>query len=562
MRNLSRPLTGALLLATAASTITGCTGQLPGSFRLAQQEQTFSSTQDINTKIDLLWVVDNSASMDVAQEKLRAGMTGFAQKYMKPTWDIRIAVITTDTYMADPGFTNYLNTVIPGTTGWKSNYIYSRIATFVNPSWNPTLVNLTTGKFDSGLKYGELVPLWGSTFGQLLAGNHDGPITALCNEALPYFLNGVSQCAIRDDQNAYNGAANCLSPGGGQTSVTQCVNTVENDTVRSGKPIVSTMIPSTYTGSTAAWRQQLLENFMINVSTGSAGQGSERGLGSLLRMLGDNEGTASAFFRKDSLRGIIFISDEDDQTMIIPDPVPAGFKPQSYYACDQASLVAMNGSAPITGANGVCCVGAGCTYGAEGTSCAAKTVDGYTYNISVCARPDKLVPVADVKTQLDNFFLTLDGPAATATNYFVTSIVALTGQAIQDLQAARGVEDVAVGAIKTHAVDRGDRYLELGNLVGNGSLAMNIAATDYSPLLDAIGQSIIDKKSTFVLGRAPTGEEDMIVSILHADGSVTVIPADKYVINGKSLIITDSDLILNLAASDKIVINYQPKTVF
>jgi hypothetical protein len=546
-----------LAIATAA---TGCTGQLPGSFRLAQQEQAFSSQQEINTKIDLLWVVDNSASMDVSQEKLRAGFAGFASRYMKPTWDIRAAVITTDTYMANPAFAGYLTRTIGGTVGWRSNHIFSRLPTWVNPTWNPNLVNLSTGRFDSGVRYGELVPVWGPFFGRLLPGNHDGPIPALCSELMPYFLNGVTRCNIRDDQNSYNGPSKCLNPdtGAGETSISQCVNTVENDTVRSGRAIIETMPPAGTPGD-AAWTQKLAEDFMLNVTTGSAGQGSERGLGSLLQLLADNEGSATAFFRPGSTRGIVFVSDEEDQTMALPGSPPADFKPQSYYRCDLASLVALNGAGPVAS---YCCSGGGCAYGSEGTSCSPKTIDGFTYTVSVCPREDLLVPVADVKTELDTFFRTLDGADAEASpNYFVVSIVPLTGAAIQAMQAARTVEDTAVGGLLTQAVDRGDRYLELGNLVGNGSLAMNIADSDYSPILDSIGRAIIEKKATFTLARAPTGEEDMIVWIRHADGTSTVVPPSKYVISGKQLIITDLDFVLTFSATDAIVINYQPKSV-
>jgi hypothetical protein len=91
---------------------------------------------------------------------------------------------------------------------------------------------------------------------------------------------------------------------------------------------------------------------------------------------------------------------------------------------------------------------------------------------------------------------------------------------------------------------------------------MNIAEEDYSPILDAIGRSIVERKSTFTLTRAPTSVEDMIVKVIHANGTETVITADKFVINGKSLVITDTDFILSLAATDRMVINYQPKTVF
>src|SRR6478672_3179624 len=101
-------ITASIALVSSASGLTGCTGQLPGSFRYSQQEQAFTSELSINTKIDLLWVVDNSSSMDIAQSKLRNGFATFAAKYMKPTWDIHVAVITTDSYLADPAWQSYL----------------------------------------------------------------------------------------------------------------------------------------------------------------------------------------------------------------------------------------------------------------------------------------------------------------------------------------------------------------------------------------------------------------------------------------------------------------------
>ncbi|MCM2278511.1 MAG: hypothetical protein NDJ89_10595 [Oligoflexia bacterium] len=554
-------------LSTAALAIglSACTAYVPGSFRLAQQEQKFSSQLKVNTKIDLLWVVDNSSSMDVSQEKLRNGFSGFARKYMQPTWDIRVAVITTDTYLANPSFSNYLNRTIPGTTGWTSPYVNSRLASFANPASNPSLVNLSTGRFDAGVRYRDLVPAWGPDFSKLLPGNHDGPIAGFCFEALPYFLLGVTQCPVRDVAGAPTGAARCLRPESGDSSISQCVNTTQNDTIHSGRAVISTMPSGKLSeAELTAWTNRLVDDFMINVTTGSVGHGSERGLGSMLQLLDDNETSESAFFRPDSLRGIVFVSDEDDQTLSLDASPAADFNPYSSYRCDQASLVALNGAAPVTGSNGFCCSNPSnnCRFGAEGTSCAAKTVDGFTYTLSVCPREDKLMPVSEVKSRLDSFFAQLDGGTADTGSYFVVSIVAATGEAIQSLQASRDHDDTVAGGFHTFAVDRGDRYIELGNLVGNGSLTLNIADPDYSPILDAIGAAIIAKKSTFYLDRAPTGSEDMLIKVLHADGTSTVIPADKYVISGKTIVITDQNLVLSLAATDQISINYQPKTVY
>jgi len=560
----------------------GCTEQLPGSFRLQQQTETFSSQQEVNTQIDLLWVVDNSASMDVSQEKLRKGFRSFAEKYMQPTWDIRVAVITTDTYLAQGSFQNWIGKVIPGTTGWQSTYIGTKSVPFANPDWsrwpsgrsdrNATLYNSSNGRFDSGIRYGELIPAWGPNWSRLLTGLHDGPTPALCNELLPHFLHGFANCSVRDEApggiTTYRTAERCLEPdeNSGESGTSQCVNTLQNDTVRSGRAIIETL-PSSGISADIAWTESLLRDFRINVSTGTAGQGSERGLGSLLQLLQDNETSETAFFRKGSLRGIIFVSDEDDQTLVVPESPDAGFSPRTGYLCDEASLLSLNGGNPvINGAGGICCSNPanGCAYGSSGTSCPSKTVDGLTYNLSVCADPAQLRQVVDIKNEIDSFFRSLDGQAdsSASPNWFTAAIVPTSATSIQALQAARSQDDTAAGSIHTFAVDRGDRYLELVSLVGEGSLELDIAQVDYAPVLEEIGHSIIEKKSTFTLDRAPTAEEDMMVTILHEDGSERVIDPDDYEIEEKNLIITREELVLGLAKGDRISINYQPKTLY
>jgi hypothetical protein len=543
----------------------GCTGQIASSFRLKQQEQSFNSQQEINTKIDLLWVIDNSSSMDVSQEKLRKGFSGFAKKYMQPTWDIQVAVITTDTYLAHSAFSSYLASTLTGTTGWKSPYVFSRLSQWTNPTSNSSLVNLTTGKFDQGVTYRDLSPNWGPLFARLLPGYHDGPITAFCFEGMPYFLKGVANCKLRSEQaEADRGTAKCLNPGSGESSLSQCVNTTQNDTVRSGKAILTTLPPAGVAAD-AAWSDQLINDFMINVTTGSAGHGSERGLASVLQLLQDNESTSTAFFRKGSLRGVIFVTDEEDQSFDMTlTAQTTGVTPWHFYQCDLPGLLSLNPSSTssITGTNGLCCSTASknCRHGALGTSCPSKVVDGVTYTPSICPNAESLIPVKTVKTQLDDFFKTLD--ATDTPNYFVTSIVPTTADAIQSLQSSRNTEDAQVGTTKTFAVDRGDRYLELGELVGNGSLSMNIAEEDYSPILEAIGRAIISKKGTFTLDRAPTNSEEMTLSISHADGTSTVIPSSSFTIDSKSIVITDQSMILGFRHDDKIVINYQPKTLY
>lgn len=538
VQNILQSGTGWALITLALSS--ACTQQLGGTFRYQQQEETFTTSEDVNTKIDLLWVVDNSASMDVAQSKLRNGFSTFADKYMQPTWDIRVAVITTDTYLADSAFSSYLNTTIPGSAGWTSTH-----------------QGIT---YPSGVKYGDLIPDWDSNYSRLLDGVHDGPIAATCFELQPYFFKGLSDCKIRD-AGTQTGPSKCITPDVGQTSITQCVNTTNNNTVRSGKAIINT---SPGGGSIpAGWTQQLVKDFIVNITKGSSGHGSERGLASVLQLLEDNESTGTKFFRQGSVRGIIFVSDEEDQSLAIPSSPPAGFGPYTGYECDQNGLLAMNPQAKILGSGGTpgyCCSGATCTFKPRSGGCPSKTVDGHTYTPSLCLTTASLIPVSTVKSTLDSFFLNLDGSGATDPNYFVSAIVPLTAASIQDLQAARTTEDTSVGAVKTIAADRGDRYMSLASLVGGDSASMDIGASNYDAILDSIGQAIIAKRGTFNLTRLPSGEEEMLVTWVQANGSQTLVDPSKYEIQGNKLVLTDMDFILGLGIGDKIVINYQPAT--
>jgi hypothetical protein len=545
------------LTALLAVSLAGCTAQLPGSFRYQQKVQVFSSSKEVNTSIDLLWVVDNSASMDVNQKKLRDGFATFAREYLKPNWDIRLAVITTDTYLANPAFQNYLNTTIPGTVNYRSSYIASRSTTFVNPASNPTLWNASTQRFTNGVRYGDLSPAWGSSWARLLPGLHDGPMTTLCAEFLPYFLRGTSLCSVRDQissaQAVAAGVQPCVNPNAstGESSVTSCVNTTQNDVIHSGTPIVETQPPAGVAGDDA-WINALVEKFLVNASVGSSGQGSERGIGSLLQLLGDNESTETKFFRPGSLRGIIFMSDEEDQTMDLLG-APAGLNPQTYYQCDQARLAELNpGDARVT------------TQCPTATNrCPDKVVDGFRYRVSYCpAETAPLLAVSSAKSTIDQFFRTLDGSAGDASpNYFIASIVPTDAAAIQQLQASREQEDSSVGTLKNWAVDRGDRYIEFANQVGNGSLALNIAESDYRPILETIGRVIVSKKATFTLDREPSSLEDLLLWIEHQDGSRTQLSTEQFAIEGTTLRIIDLDLVLQLSSSDRVVIDYQPKNL-
>ncbi len=532
-------------LAVGAAAFTSCTGQVPGSLKFAQTADLFNSTVNVNTKLDILWVVDNSGSMDVSQETLRNGFATFAQKYMKPNWDIHSAVITTDTYLANPAFKNYLASTVSGSVNYDSPYINGtntvygtpsstlegRTAAWVNPAWAPNLFSEVSGKLipTHGITENQQNPNYGPNYAKLLPMIHDGPTTTLCWENESLFLTSYSQCAIRDNQNGNTGPTHCANPAAGESGLSQCVNTVMNDTVHTMMPIIST-IPPTGTPADSAWTNQLVDNFIVNLSTGSSGSGRERGLASIAQLMSDNEapGSATAFFRPGALRVIVIVSDEDDQSLAYPNPVPSNFDVNTNYA---------------------------------DSFCLPKTVDGYTYRVqAACPDPTHLVPLATYKSQFDSFFSTLDGTTGNP-NYFVVPIVLSAGASIQQIHLERQAEALAAGVGYQVISDRGDRYIDFANLVGNGSVVMDFASTDYTPILGAIGQAIVAKKSVFTLTRAPGSADSVSVYVMHADGSSTQISTSNFTISGTTLVITNYDLLLGLSSTDQIAISYEPSSV-
>lgn len=612
---------------------TSCTQQLPDSFRFKQQLETFATQTKVNTKIDLLWVVDNSASMDVVQKRLRDGFSGFASTYLKPYWDIRIAVITTDMYLANAAYhsngTAYLNRTISGTTNYASahtlaiksgggggagNGFFTTLSSesnFYNMTTDPTN---SSGVFTGGVKYGYLVPIWGPNYAKLLAGYHDGPIPGLCFEMLPYFFSTSSEprCQTRNitSDSTATAKSKCTDANNTSSSI-DCVNTVRHNDIRSGKPILSTKDGTLTTA-------QLTDAFKINVSVGSVGSGSERGFQSVSQFLNDNEasGSSSKFFREDSLRGIIFVTDEDDQSMTVANPhsyphladgttsvTQSALQPFSSYYCDLPTvndtdddeLQGTNSDFDLSNVatsyetnNGYCCTSgySGCSYraisevaGATITSAGKCPVRKFnasgdydptcssgcgSYRVSLCPDERDLVAPSVYKAELDSFFGTLDNNATKgAASYFVSAIVPKKKSSILSLQTARRTVDGNIGGVvKIQATDVPARYLAMVDLVGQGSLSADINDS-FNTVLDNIGKTIVSKKGVFPLSRLPTGTEDMTVYRINpaypAGAKIIKQSEADYVIQGSNLVFQNIEYVLSLTEDDSIAVDYQPK---
>lgn len=88
----------------AASLFTTACGSDVTSFSLLSDENRFQqNTSSTNGKIDILWVVDNSGSMDSSQQAVADNFARFIELFQSKGYDYRIAVTTTDAYRVEFG---------------------------------------------------------------------------------------------------------------------------------------------------------------------------------------------------------------------------------------------------------------------------------------------------------------------------------------------------------------------------------------------------------------------------------------------------------------------------
>lgn len=83
-----------------------------GSYSILSDDQVFhqnSATQD--TKIDVLWVIDNSGSMATSQQNLADNFNSFISEFSKSGYDFQLAITTTQAFLANPIWTPFYNTI-------------------------------------------------------------------------------------------------------------------------------------------------------------------------------------------------------------------------------------------------------------------------------------------------------------------------------------------------------------------------------------------------------------------------------------------------------------------
>ena len=111
--------------------LTGCGGG--SSFSILSTGETFQQLSNVqNTKVDVLWVIDNSGSMQSSQNNLAANFPSFINTFSAKGYDYKMAVTATDSYLSLPAWTSF----------------YNQIPT---PSYYEGLPQINKGKFRDGV---------------------------------------------------------------------------------------------------------------------------------------------------------------------------------------------------------------------------------------------------------------------------------------------------------------------------------------------------------------------------------------------------------------------------
>ncbi len=149
-RKVTTFVAGVCALSLASTSLLGC-NRSQGSFSILATGQAFTQTKsDVTNQVDILWVVDNSFSMDPLQQNLVQNFNTFINNFQTKGFDYKMAVITSDAFLANPAFRNQpeMAKFRSGGVGGDTGYTYitpslpDPVATFVSIA--------TQGQFGSG----------------------------------------------------------------------------------------------------------------------------------------------------------------------------------------------------------------------------------------------------------------------------------------------------------------------------------------------------------------------------------------------------------------------------
>lgn len=86
--------------------LVNCGGEGSSFSLLADSDSFQQATGTVNSKIDILWVIDNSGSMDSSQQNLTDNFASFISGFVNKDLDYKMAFTTTDAYNGLSGYAN------------------------------------------------------------------------------------------------------------------------------------------------------------------------------------------------------------------------------------------------------------------------------------------------------------------------------------------------------------------------------------------------------------------------------------------------------------------------
>jgi hypothetical protein len=102
-------LKSTLIISVLFVGLTAC-GHGSTSYSILQDSQSFKqNSAQQNTKIDVLWVIDNSGSMASSQANLANNFPAFIHNFTEKAYDFQVAVTTTQAYLANDIWAPYYN---------------------------------------------------------------------------------------------------------------------------------------------------------------------------------------------------------------------------------------------------------------------------------------------------------------------------------------------------------------------------------------------------------------------------------------------------------------------
>lgn len=103
-KNAAKFMLAAIVGGGALVTLVGC-NKNDSSFSTLPTSKAFTQAT-INNKVDILWVIDNSLSMQPLQDNLINNYTSFMTQFQAKGFDYQMAVITSDAYLASVDYRN------------------------------------------------------------------------------------------------------------------------------------------------------------------------------------------------------------------------------------------------------------------------------------------------------------------------------------------------------------------------------------------------------------------------------------------------------------------------